>query len=166
MNGLLATMTIQNPTDGDVFLAYLEQVLCPRLRPGQIVIMDNLSAHKHRQVRMLIEQSRSRIALSTTLLAGLQSHREVLVQDQRTLAGQAKLEYSTPSTSPSQPPWQLSLPEIRRLGFNTAVIGYRHHETALVFGSGSVSVPFSWQWSPCYGRWGLLIVAALLFGCR
>ena len=57
MNGLLATMTIPEPTDGDVFLAYLEQILCPRLRPGQVVIMDNLSAHKHRQVRMLIEQT-------------------------------------------------------------------------------------------------------------
>jgi transposase len=57
VDGLLATMTIPEPTDGDVFLAYLEQVLCPRLRPGQVVIMDNLSAHKHRQVRMLIEQA-------------------------------------------------------------------------------------------------------------
>jgi transposase len=57
MDGLLATMTIPEPTDGDVFLAYLEQVLCPRLRPGQVVVMDNLSAHKHRQVRMSIEQA-------------------------------------------------------------------------------------------------------------
>ena len=57
MNGLLATMTIPEPTDGDVFLAYLEQILCPRLRFGQVVIMDNLSAHKHRQVRLLIEQT-------------------------------------------------------------------------------------------------------------
>src|SRR5262249_33495794 len=44
--GLEAPMTIAAPTDGDIFLAYLEQVLCPRLRPGQVVIMDNLSAHK------------------------------------------------------------------------------------------------------------------------
>jgi transposase len=44
--GLLATMTIESATDGDVFLAYLDQVLCPRLRPGQVVIMDNLAAHK------------------------------------------------------------------------------------------------------------------------
>jgi transposase len=57
IDGMLATMTIESPTDGDVFLAYLEQVLCPRLRPGQIVVMDNLSAHKHAQVRMLIEQT-------------------------------------------------------------------------------------------------------------
>lgn len=53
--GMLASMTIESPTDGDVFLAYLEQVLCPRLQPGQIVIMDNLSAHKVAGVRSLIE---------------------------------------------------------------------------------------------------------------
>ncbi len=44
--GLQAPMTIESPTDGDIFLAYLEQVLCPQLQPGQVVIMDNLSAHK------------------------------------------------------------------------------------------------------------------------
>jgi len=55
-DGGVATMTIESPTDGEVFLAYLEQVLCPRLQPGQIVVMDNLSAHKHPQVREKIEQ--------------------------------------------------------------------------------------------------------------
>lgn len=53
--GWLATMTVESPTDGDVFLAYLEQVLCPRLQPGQIVVMDNLGAHKVQGVRELIE---------------------------------------------------------------------------------------------------------------
>ena len=53
--GLLATMIIESSTDGDVFLAYLEQVLCPRLRPGQVVVMDNLSAHKVAGVRQRIE---------------------------------------------------------------------------------------------------------------
>lgn len=53
--GLLAAMTVDSPTDGDVFLAYLEQVLCPRLRPGQIVVMDNLAAHKVDGVRERIE---------------------------------------------------------------------------------------------------------------
>ena len=159
-------MTIESPTDGDVFLAYLEQVLCPRLLPGQIVVMDNLSAHKHAQVRLLIEQSRYTVALSAALLARLQSHREVLVQNQRILAGRQSSNTRRSRAMPSQPPSLASLRRTRRLGFNTAVIGYSYHETALVFGSGSVSVPFSWQWSPCYGRWGLLIVAALLFGCR
>jgi transposase len=53
--GLIATMTVEAPTDREVFLAYLEQVLCPRLRPGQVVVMDNLSSHKVAGVRELIE---------------------------------------------------------------------------------------------------------------
>ncbi len=53
--GLLATMTIESATDGDVFLAYVEQVLCPRLRRGQVVVMDNLAAHKVAGVREKIE---------------------------------------------------------------------------------------------------------------
>ena len=48
-------------TDGDIFLAYLEQVLCPRLRPGQIVILDNLSAHKVAGVREQIEAAGARL---------------------------------------------------------------------------------------------------------
>jgi len=53
--GLEAPMTISEPTDGDIFLTYVEQVLCPRLRPGQVVILDNLSAHKVAGVRERIE---------------------------------------------------------------------------------------------------------------
>ncbi len=53
--GMLASMTVESPTDGDVFLAYLDQVLCPALRPGQVVVMDNLSAHKVEGVCQRIE---------------------------------------------------------------------------------------------------------------
>jgi transposase len=53
--GVLASMTIESPTDGDVFLAFLEQVLAPKLEPGHIVILDNLGAHKIPRVRPLIE---------------------------------------------------------------------------------------------------------------
>jgi 3-oxoacyl-[acyl-carrier protein] reductase len=35
--GILASMSIESPTDGDVFLAFVEQVLCPRLEPGHLV---------------------------------------------------------------------------------------------------------------------------------
>jgi transposase len=54
-SGWVVTMTIEAATDGDVFLSYLEQVLCPQLCPGEIVVMDNLSAHKVEGVRALIE---------------------------------------------------------------------------------------------------------------
>jgi len=53
--GMVASMTVESPTDGDVFLAYLDHVLCPALRPGQVVVMDNLSAPKVEGVRERIE---------------------------------------------------------------------------------------------------------------
>lgn len=55
VEGVLASMTIESPTDGEVFLAFLEQVLGPRLQPGHIVILDNLSAHKVEGVRAAVE---------------------------------------------------------------------------------------------------------------
>ena len=59
--GLRSPMTIESATDGDVFLAYLEQVLCPQLLPGQVVIMDNLAAHKVEGVKALIEGAGARL---------------------------------------------------------------------------------------------------------
>jgi transposase len=44
--GIIATMTIEESTDADIFLAYLDHCLCPKLRPGDVVVMDNLSSHK------------------------------------------------------------------------------------------------------------------------
>jgi transposase len=55
--GLVATMTIPSPTDGDVFLAEVEQGLGPALKPGPVVVRDNLSAHKVAGVRERIEQA-------------------------------------------------------------------------------------------------------------
>lgn len=54
--GMIATMTVEAATDREVFLAYLEQVLCPVLQPGDVVVMDNLSSHKVDGVRQRIEQ--------------------------------------------------------------------------------------------------------------
>lgn len=54
-SGLLASMTVEASTDTDVFLAFLDQVLCPQLRAGHIVVMDKLSAHKVAAVRAKIE---------------------------------------------------------------------------------------------------------------
>jgi len=60
-DGLLATMTIESATDAEVFLAYVEQVLAPKLRPWQVVVMDNLSAHKVAGVREIIEAAGARL---------------------------------------------------------------------------------------------------------
>ena len=46
---------VEGSTNGIVFESYLEEVLCPTLEKGQVVVMDNLSAHKGQRVRDLIE---------------------------------------------------------------------------------------------------------------
>lgn len=46
LEGVQAAMTVDAATDTDVFGAFVTQILVPTLRPGQIVIMDNLAAHK------------------------------------------------------------------------------------------------------------------------
>jgi transposase len=56
LRGIVASMTIEEATDGDIFLAYVEHILCPALRPGDVVVMDNLSSHKIKGVRELIEK--------------------------------------------------------------------------------------------------------------
>ena len=53
--GMIATKTIEAATDREIFLAYLDEVLCPNLRPGDVVVMDNLSSHKVTGVRERIE---------------------------------------------------------------------------------------------------------------
>ena len=55
LRGMIATMTVEAATDREIFLAYVEQVLCPALRSGDVVVMDNLSSHKVDGVRRLIE---------------------------------------------------------------------------------------------------------------
>ena len=54
LRGMIATMTIEAATDAEIFLAYVEQVLCPALKPGDVVVMDNLSSHKVSGVRKWI----------------------------------------------------------------------------------------------------------------
>jgi transposase len=48
-------MLLDGPMDGEHFLAYIEQILVPELTPGDIVVMDNLPAHKPEAVRSAIE---------------------------------------------------------------------------------------------------------------
>ena len=57
LDGMIAAMTIEEPTDADIFLAFVEQVLCPTLKPGHVVVMDNLSSHKVPTVRQRIEHA-------------------------------------------------------------------------------------------------------------
>jgi hypothetical protein len=55
MTGMVALMVLDGPINGDWFEAYVTNVLVPELRPGGIVIMDNLSSHKRVAVKEKIE---------------------------------------------------------------------------------------------------------------
>ena len=55
LTGVIAPMVLDGPINGRAFQAYVDQVLVPELKPGDIVIMDNLASHKGANVRAAIE---------------------------------------------------------------------------------------------------------------
>ena len=56
LEGMGPSLAVEGSTTGEVFEAYVEQVLAPTLGGGQVVVMDNLTAHKGDRVRELIEE--------------------------------------------------------------------------------------------------------------
>lgn len=63
MSGMVASMVLDRPINGDWFKAYLDQVLVPDLRRGDVVIMDNMCSHKRASVRDLMEAAGARLML-------------------------------------------------------------------------------------------------------
>ncbi len=59
--GIEAPFAIEGAIDGPAFAAYVEQALVPTLRPGQVVVLDNLSAHKGERVRDLVAAAGCRL---------------------------------------------------------------------------------------------------------
>jgi transposase len=59
--GMVPAMTVEGGTTAAVFAAYLEQVLLPGLRPGQVVVVDNVGAHKPDRMRALVEAAGCRL---------------------------------------------------------------------------------------------------------
>jgi transposase len=59
--GPLAPLLLEGATDTEVFAAWAEQMLVPALRPGDIVVMDNLSSHKAARIRTLIEGAKAHL---------------------------------------------------------------------------------------------------------
>jgi transposase len=61
LRGTIAPFVLSGPINREAFEAYLERVLVPGLRPGDVVAMDNLSSHKGPKVRALIEAAGARL---------------------------------------------------------------------------------------------------------
>ena len=60
-SGIVAPMILDGAMDGDMFIAYVTHILLKELRPGDVVIMDNLSAHKVAAVHEIIERVGARL---------------------------------------------------------------------------------------------------------
>jgi transposase len=63
LQGMTAPMVLDGPMNGPAFLAYVQQVLVPTLVPGEVVVMDNLPAHRVLGVRAAIEATGARLRL-------------------------------------------------------------------------------------------------------
>ncbi len=61
ISGMRCSTVVDGAVNGDIFEAFVEQVLVPDLRPGDVVIMDNLSSHKRQRIRELIEDAGARL---------------------------------------------------------------------------------------------------------
>lgn len=60
-DGMIAPWIIDGPMTRDAFTVYVEQVLVPSLRPGDVVIMDNLAAHKSPRINLAIRKAGARL---------------------------------------------------------------------------------------------------------
>ncbi len=61
LTGFTAPLVVDGPMNGKTFLSYVEQQLAPTLHPGDVVVMDNLAAHKVRGVRQALEAVGARV---------------------------------------------------------------------------------------------------------
>ena len=64
LDGVRASVCLDGTVDGDAFLAFVEQMLVPNLCPGDIIVIDNLSAHNVHGVRNAIENVGARVLSS------------------------------------------------------------------------------------------------------
>ena len=72
--GVSPSVSIEGPSDGEAFGLYLRRFLCPALRRGQIVVADDLSAHKGGEARRIVEEAGCELWFLPPLLAGPQPH--------------------------------------------------------------------------------------------
>ncbi len=61
IEGMQCSTVVDGAVNGDVFEAFVEQVLVPQLKPGDIVVMDNLSSHKRARICQLIEEQQAEL---------------------------------------------------------------------------------------------------------
>ena len=61
LTGMLASMTVEAATDGDILLDFLDAFLCPKLKASDVLVMDNLNVHKVEGVQTRVEAVGARL---------------------------------------------------------------------------------------------------------
>ena len=128
--GLEAVMTIEGATDSDVFRAYVQEVLCPTLNEGDIVIADNLAAHKAAGVQEAIAAKGAQL---------LYCHRTRPTSTRSSRAGQRSRRFCVPPRHararrlrrPSHGRWRPSRRRMPGRGSLIVVMFYTKLKTAL-----------------------------------
>jgi hypothetical protein len=167
LNGMVATMTIEEPTDSDIFLAYIEHLLCPVLKPGDVVVMDNLSAHKAQAVREWIENAGAELLYLPPYSPDLHLSRRP-GQNSNNCSARPRHEAKKHSIRPSPKLCNISRPATHRLGSGSLSTVYSKTENALATALSTVEAVSITTGSrlaivvPC----GVLLLTTLFFYWR
>ena len=98
-DGIAAPCLFDGPINGEVFLAWVRQVLVPTLKPGEIVIMDNLGSHRGKAVRGAIRTAAAKLLFLPKYSPDFnQSSRSL--QSSNTCSGRRRLALMTPCSPP------------------------------------------------------------------
>ena len=120
-DAITAPLVLDQPINGEWFLAYVEQALVPTLRPGDVVVMDNLGSHKGRAVRQAIRRAQAHLLFLPPYSPDLNPIEQVfaklktlLRKGRRTLC-RDRLATHRPAPRPLQPHRMRQLPHQLRL---------------------------------------------------
>ena len=126
--GMIATMTIEEATYGDIFRDYIERALCPALKPGDVVVMDNLSSHKVAGVEQRIEKCGAEVLYLPPYSPDLNPIEKAWSRATKRCSAQPRPEAKKRSTKPSQNSFLRSPRRTQKHGSNTASEVYSNRE--------------------------------------
>jgi transposase len=120
MDGSTACMAIEGATDTEVFRAYVSEVLCPILRPGDLVVMDNLAPHKSEPTLALIRETGAEVLFLPAYSPDLNPIEQMWSKVKSKLAA-CRRERGNHCRKPSARPWLESPPRTPLTGLPIVV---------------------------------------------
>ncbi len=132
---MIATMTIEDVTDGDISRAHVEQVPCALLKPGDVAVMDNLSSRKAAGAREMIEKVGAEVLYLPPDSPGLNPIEKAWSRATKYCFDPPRRGPKKPSTKPSQNCFRRSPRRTQKYGSNTAseVYSIMHDALALSY---------------------------------